>query len=76
VQQFYELEGRRRRPTTIRYLLFCYGGFVLIFAAGFIGFALTGDSWIPPLLLVAAMVGWWYAGPRLWRNKDRATAGS
>ena len=69
VQQFYELERRRRRPLSIGYVLFWYGGFVLVVVAGLVGFALTDESWVSLIVLVAAVAGWWYGGPRLWRNR-------
>ena len=67
VRQFYELEGRRRWPLTIGYVLFWYGGWGLMVVAAVIGTALTHSS-IPFILLVAAAVGWWYGGPRLWHQ--------
>jgi len=67
VRRFYELEGRRRWPLTVGYVLFWYGGWGLMVVAAVMGSSLT-HSLIPFILLVAAAAGWWYAGPRLWRD--------
>jgi tetratricopeptide (TPR) repeat protein len=67
VRQFYELEGRRRWPLTVSYMLFFYGPLLLIMVTTLVVYGRTHAS-IALLLLVAGCAGWGYGATRLWRN--------
>jgi Flp pilus assembly protein TadD len=67
VRQFYELEGRRRWPLTLGYMVFFYGGLLLILVTTLVVYGRTHAS-IALLALVVGCAGWGYGGTRLWRN--------
>ncbi|MDQ6709355.1 MAG: tetratricopeptide repeat protein [Candidatus Dormibacteraeota bacterium] len=71
VRRFYDLERKRERLYTIGYVLFWYGGIVLLLLAGFAGMIFSDGSWVAVALIVVTVPGWWYVGPRLWRHRVR-----